>query len=104
MSKQFSRAAFFTRPTTLTETGDRSPKGFGYINTGTRSGPITMQGGGQPYMQAGADSNRGQAVQAYNGFMETRKATLHTAFETGRAEEHRANRGQAKMRLRGEVF
>lgn len=117
MSKQFSRAQFFyngrtpdgaSKPTTLTESGDRSPRGFGYINTGTREPNSPIEHGGtdsNKFFQPGTDSNRGQTKQAYAGFMNFRKTKhIDTQLERGRAEENRANRGQAKMRLKGEVF
>ena len=118
MSRYFTRAAYNSygrtpdagaKPTTLSETGDRSPKGFGYVNTGTKNGNIIEQGGADAnkFFQPGAETNTSQTAQAYAGFMNFRK-TKHQdtdgKLERGRAEENRANRGQAKMRLKGEVF
>jgi hypothetical protein len=116
VSHYFSRAAYNSfgrtpdsgnKPTTLSESGDRSPKGFGYVNTGSKNGNIIEQGGADAnkFFQQGTDSNQGQAKEAYAGFMNFRKTQhIDTKLERGRAEENRANRGQAKMRLKGEVF
>lgn len=99
MSKFHARAAFF-KGTTLTDKGDYDARAA--INTGTRSSqaPITMQGGGQPYLQPGAGDNTSQTAQAYNSFMGMRKTQLVMEHERGHAEENRAGRQQAKLRLK----
>jgi len=118
VSRYYSRAAYnaygrtpdgASRPTTLdAESGDRSPRGFGYVNTGTKRGSGTgiEQGGADAnkFFQAGAETNESQAAQARKGFMDMRSSQLIVEQERGHADENRANRGQAKMRLKGEVF
>jgi hypothetical protein len=116
VSKQFSRAAYFyngrkpdgaSKPTTLTESGDRSPKGFGYVNTGSKNGNIIEQGGADAnkFFQAGAETNESQAAQAYKGFMNMRKTKLITDLQDrGQDKEMSLNRKQSKLRLKGEVF
>ena len=115
MSRLFSRAGYFAhgrtpdsgrKPTTLSESGDRSPKGFGYVNTGTSNKNIIEQGGSDAnkFFQPGAETNESQAVQARKGFMDMRSSQLVMEHERGVADENRANRQQAKMRLKGEVF
>ena len=116
MSRFYSRAAYFyngrtpdsnAKPTTLSESGDRSPRGFGYANTGTRNPSSPIEQGGadtNKFFQPGAEDNTSQAAQARKGFMDSRSAQLVTEHERGQVQENRFNRGQAKMRLKGEVF
>jgi len=115
VSRYHTRASYFylgrnpdsgDKPTTLSESGDRSPHGYGYANTGTKRGNIIEQGGGDAskFFQPGADDNTSQTEQARKSFMDNRTSKLVVEQERGHADENRMNRQQAKMRLKGEVF
>lgn len=114
MSKLYSRAAFYgggsrartakAQPTTLSESGDRSPKGFGYANTGSSNKNIIEQGNKDRFFQAGSDNNQAEAAQARKGFMDQRSSQLVMEQERGHAQSNFLDGQQAKMRLRGEVF
>ena len=80
MSRQFSRAGFFptgarapNMANTLSESGDRSPRGYGYISTGTKN----QQGAQDMVLVAqGPGDNTAQTAQAYKSFMDMRSSKL----------------------------
>jgi len=118
VSRYYSRAAYnsygrtpdgASRPTTLdAESGDRSPRGFGYVNTGTKRGSGTgiEQGGADAnkFFQAGAETNTSQTKQAYDSYMGMRKSKLFEEDGNAPVDENRQNRQQARLRLKGEIF
>lgn len=109
MSRFHSRAAYSSfertpdagaKPTTLSESGDRSPRGFGYLNSGTnnQAGTEELFGGSK------SRDNTAATEQARRSFMDMRSSQLVMEHERGFADEQRANRGQAVLRLKGETF